>query len=210
MRRISDALKDIVQDHPFLEEALHHGFLNLTGFAAYARPTVEKETGKKVSLHAIKMALSRLERPKALAERPARFLASRVTTLTGLSVMSVARSPAAMRKIHGLFGERARLDGYCAVVEGGAEMDIVYDAAFRPLVRKAIPADLRVLEVEGLALCSLRLTDADLYRKGLLYEVTKRLAFHDVNIIQVISTYHECGLVVREEDLKKTVGVMVG
>jgi hypothetical protein len=39
--------------------------------------------------------------------------------------------------------------------------------------------------------------------------VTKKLAFHDINIIQVISTYHELGVVVRDEDLKKTVTVLL-
>jgi hypothetical protein len=44
---------------------------------------------------------------------------------------------------------------------------------------------------------------------GLLYSVTKQLAFHKINILQLISTYHELGIIIAEKDIKATVTVLL-
>jgi hypothetical protein len=59
MKKISDIISGIVMRQTFLEEALAYGFLNLTAFAEYVQKDIEQEVQKEVSVHAIKMALSR-------------------------------------------------------------------------------------------------------------------------------------------------------
>ncbi len=209
MQKISDIIHDIVMRQPFLEEALHHGYLNLTGFAEYIRPHIEKVTQKTTSVHAIKMALSRMDRPESLSKYLPSFHASRLSTVTNLSLVSVVRSSIMMKKIHDLFSKKLEGSGYCAIIEGSSEIDIIFDASFQDRISETISEDFRVLEIENLALCSLRLDDTQVYQKWLFYEITKQLAFHGINIIQVISTYHEFWVIIRSEDLKNTVIVLV-
>ena len=96
-----------------------------------------------------------------------------------------------------------------AIIEGSREIDVLYDKSFSSDIEELFPEDLRILTVEGLSLCSLLLRDEEIYQKGLFYSVTKKLAFHEINIIQVISTFHELGVVVQEKDLKNTVTVLL-
>lgn len=64
MIKISHVIENIVLRQPFLEEALSNSFLNLTAFSEYIQSYVIREAQKDVSIHAIKMSLSRLEKPK--------------------------------------------------------------------------------------------------------------------------------------------------
>lgn len=80
MKKISDILGQVIGDQPFLEEALYHGFLNLTAFAEYIRPYVEETSQKTVSVHAIKMALSRLEKPEKVAQSLTQHLPEEMST----------------------------------------------------------------------------------------------------------------------------------
>ena len=67
----------------------------------------------------------------------------------------------------------------------------------------------QLLMVTGLGLVSWTLSESEMNTPWLFYTVTKRLAFHDINIVQVLSTYHELWLLVREEDLKDAVLVLM-
>ena len=61
MKKLSAIVGEIIIGKPFLEEAMHYNYLNLTAFSEYLRPYIERELQKDVSIHAIKMALSRFE-----------------------------------------------------------------------------------------------------------------------------------------------------
>jgi hypothetical protein len=69
MKKISTVISELVRQSSFLEDGLYKGYINLTAFAESIRPFVEKETQKKVSVHAIKMALSRFEIPIACTKK---------------------------------------------------------------------------------------------------------------------------------------------
>jgi len=97
----------VIIQQPFTEEALHHGFLNLTGFAEYIRPYVEKEAQKQVSNHAIKMALSRMERPEELSKYVPDFQSKHTIIMGNLTIMSVIRSSIVIQKIHALFSKKS-------------------------------------------------------------------------------------------------------
>ncbi|MDD2486905.1 MAG: hypothetical protein PHS92_00845 [Candidatus Gracilibacteria bacterium] len=210
MIRISDIIQEIVVGQPFLEDALQHGYLNLTGFSEYIRPYVEKIAGKSISSHAIKMTLSRLDYPKNLFPYNIRCEHNQINTISGLNLMSIIKNPNTQEMIGKLnYLKNNEINRYMAIIEGSREIDIFYDYTFGSKIEEIIPAHLGILTIKGLSLCSLQLRDEEIYQKGLFYSVTKKLAFHDINIIQVISTYHELGIVIRDEDLKKVVTVLL-
>lgn len=211
MIRVSEIIGDIVHNQPFLEDALHNNYLNLTGFAEYIRPFIEEKTGKSISTHAIKMALSRLERPTNLPPYNVRYSYNQLNTTSGIILMSLIRSPKTEEKIQSLLSlGRKSLNHYLAVIQGSREIDVLYDDSFSQEIGLLIPQELQILKVQNLSLCSIQLKDDEIYQKWLFYSVTKKLAFHNINILQVISTYHELGVVVQSTDLKKTVTVLMG
>ncbi|MDP2103957.1 MAG: hypothetical protein Q8K26_03485, partial [Candidatus Gracilibacteria bacterium] len=186
-------------------------YLNLTGFAEYIRPFIEEKTLKSTSTHAIKMALSRMERPTHLPVYNVRYTHNQINTISGIILMSLIRSPGSEEKIQSFLSlGRANLNRYLAVIQGSREIDLLYEEALSGDIESIMPENLQILKIHNLSICSIQLRDDDVYQKGLFYSVTKKLAFHGINILQVISTYHELGVVVQSADLKKAVTVLMG
>ncbi len=60
MISISDALSEIIQRYPFIEEGLSKGLINYSAFAREIKPEIESKLYKSVKEGAIVMALKRI------------------------------------------------------------------------------------------------------------------------------------------------------
>lgn len=209
MIKISDIISGIVMRQPFLEEALNYGFLNLTAFAEYIQNQVEKDAWKPISVHAIKMALSRMHVQRDISTiHQARF--TKLSTRLGLSIMTLVRSPRSIELVTNFMMERKRdTKGFFTMIEGVHEIDIIFETSNLSLLRERFPQSIQILTVSWLGLISWELSDVEISTPWLFYNITKRLAFHGVNIIQVLSTYHELGIIIQESDLKKGIGLLL-
>ena len=72
-----------------------------------------------------------------------------------------------------------------------SEIDIIFVSDMYLLLQNRIAVSLQTLLVQDLGLVSLHLSEQEIAKPGLFYHVTKKLAFHGINIIQILSTYHE-------------------
>jgi hypothetical protein len=146
MIKISDIVEDMVRNHPFLEDALHNGYLNLTAFSEYILPDIEKRTGKNISVHAIKMALSRLDRPKELSHYEHKFLLHEMTTRTGITIVSLPKTPENLSKITQMYqlSENTK-NGYLSLIEGSTEIDIIHNDLNHDLIDSLFPHHQRLL-----------------------------------------------------------------
>lgn len=210
MRKISEIIHQVVLEQPFLELALRHSFLNLTAFSEYIQSYVRKEAGKNVSVHAIKMALSRMKVPEEVTAGYKRNSFKKVSSRMGLSILTLSRTPRSLEILTELMiSARTKITGFFTTIEGIQEIDIIYESEGLELFYDAIPSSLKLLSVDNLGLISIELSDKEISTPGLFYDVTKSLAFHGVNIVQVLSTYHELGIIVAEEDMKKAFTVLI-
>lgn len=211
MKKISIAVMDLITRQPFLEEAMSYGFLNLTSFAEYIQNHIGKEVGKPVSIHAIKMALSRMKNPKLTPSlQPISHSFAKVTTRRGLSIMTLVRSAKSIDIVTNYMMEKRRKESqFFTMVEWVNEIDIIFQTSDAPSLYERFPQSMQILTVNDLGLISCELSDAEISTPWLFYRVTKRLAFHGVNIIQVLSTYHELGVIVSEKDIKQAVNLLL-
>jgi hypothetical protein len=211
MRKISDILSQLIENQPFLEEALYHWFLNLTAFAEYVRPYVEKETQKEISIHAIKMAISRLHKSSEVPQKSLRIMPEQMSSRSWLSIMTLVRSPRGIDILTQCMKQaRMQYTGFFTMVEWINETDIIFDSDMYPTIVDQIPISLQTLRVDDLWLVSFHLSEQEIATPWLFYHVTKKLAFHGINIIQILSTYHELGIIVANKDMKKTITVLIG
>lgn len=210
MKKLSTIVSEIILEKPFLEEAILHNYLNLTAFSEYIRPYIQKELQKDISVHAIKMAFSRFD---DLRDRQMSVYAhwlQKVSTRTNLSILTLARTPKNIELITQFMIEKKRSDKhFFTIIEWVHEIDIVFAHELMSSIEEKFPSHSRVLLVSGLGLVTGELSDAEISTPWLFYAVTKRLAFHGVNIIQVLSTYHELGIIVQEIDIKKALLVLM-
>lgn len=209
MRKVSDIITDIVTRQAFLEEALSYNFLNLTAFAEYIQKQVEKEAAKSVSVHAIKMALSRMKIRENFSLSSGNHF-SRISTRTGLSIMTLVRSSKSIELVTQFMTERKKdTKWFFTMIEWMHEIDIIFETNDSNIIQEKFPQSLQILVVSWLGLISWELSDLEISTPWLFYNMTKRLAFHGVNIIQVLSTYHELGIIMQEEDIKKGMNLLM-
>lgn len=210
MKKISSILESLILTQPFLEDALLYGYLNLTAFSEYIQPYIQKELGKDVSIHAIKMAFSRYHWVKnTVKNREKRNGFSKLSTRKWLNIITLSRTPKNLELTTQLLLNKRKHKNFITIIEWSHEIDIVFEDELMEYIEGNFHGHSQLLMVTGLGLVSWTLSESEMNTPWLFYTVTKRLAFHDINIVQVLSTYHELWLLVREEDLKDAVLVLM-
>ena len=210
MKKISSILESLILTQPFLEDALLYGYLNLTAFAEYVQPHIQKELEKNVSTHAIKMALSRYQWAKNIIKyREKRNGFTKLSTRKWLNIITLSRTPKNLELTTQLLLDKGRQKNFLTIIEGIHEIDIVFEDELMPLIQEIFPKHFQLLMVSGLGLISGELSESEMTTPWLFYTVTKRLAFHGINIVQVLSTYHELWILVRDEDVKDAILVLM-
>lgn len=201
MRKIADAVREIVDHDPSLKAGLAQRLMNLSQVARHIHSTVEARTQKPVQHGAITMALSRLRDDLAPSEaRAALRLADRVTVQRGLVVLTFPNTVAAHDGLLRL-QERVRKDRrYLTITEGIKEITVILEGA--ALERAADPMDVQPLRTtRGVASLSVSLSEADLASPGVLYRLLQPLALQGVNLVEVTSTTREFHVYLSEDDV---------
>lgn len=210
MKRISEAIREVVLRQPFLEEALRHGFLNLTSFSEYIRPSIEAETQKSVSVHAIKMALSRLPRIGEAEVGKYTKIFQKISTCSNLSLLTLPRTQKHITMITELMiDRRAKLGRFFTLIEGIHEVDLIFASEESARIDVSIHHTLPTLRLDHLGLITCELENHEMMTPWLFYEVTKGFAFHGINIVQILSTTHELGVIIHETDMKQAMNVLM-
>src|SRR3989338_7536856 len=105
MVTISQVVKKIVDDLPYVHECLGKGMLNCAYTAEYMRPRVEQELGVKVKTSAVMMALRRYGE-EIVRRYDTKFpfdYRSEVALKSGIVDIAIQRSPTLFAKLKSLY-----------------------------------------------------------------------------------------------------------
>lgn len=205
MRRISEAIEDIVESHRPLRFGFYHGLLNLTKVARFLRPSIEAQTKKEVTDAAVLMNLSRLQ--KKLARSPQsqsnrdQLVLDKVNIQSGLCAATVAKSPTIHRELNRVFNSIQSKSGFITVTEGLREVTVIVEAENLRLLMGALTSPPRILH-EELASVSVSFDKRYLKVKGILFQLLEEVALQDINVIEIASTATEFSIFLREDDVQ--------
>lgn len=211
MISIKDTLEEIILNHSFLEEALYYNYLNLSSFAEYIKVKIEKDTKKEVSIWAIKMALSRISKKKMKTNlKYFRFDFDDIFVKKDISIINIEKNKEntlVLDNIHHITINET--NEYLSITQWLKEINIVYSERLEESIISWIKSGSIRLHLKDLSIIGLNLTEQMINEVWLFYEVSKRFAFYDINIIDVISTYTELCLIVKKEDVKKGLEILI-
>ena len=201
MKKISDAVADIVAVNPDLRSGLAQGLLNLSQVARHILPLVAARTSKPVRATAVAMALSRMQRDvRGQAPVAIGGLANRVTVRRGLAIMTFANTPECLAGLPHLQELVRQRDGFLTVTEGMREVTLIVEDDQVPVVSPTVGADpLRTMT--GVSGLSIALTREHLRTPGVLYRLLQPLALQGINVAEVASTTREFHVYIRDEDV---------
>jgi len=197
MITLSDSLSDIICENPFLEDSLYSWYLNLTWFAHYIKPNLDKKLQKQVSISSIKMALSRFNNSwfsqrKFTILKPKDFFIKK-----NMNIFYLDKTKENLNKIHtyqeNLINDKEK---YFSIINWNKEIWVITNWFEIVIDSKLIFKDL--------ALIWIYIPENFIYEKWMFYYITKQLLFHWINVVEIISTYTEISVIVNKDDLKKS------
>jgi hypothetical protein len=205
MLRISDFVEQTVLDTPFLEEALGLGLINLSALARRLKPRVEKALVRKVSTSAVTMALKRLSVKLARAKPlpPTRLpKAGDLTVRSNLMEFTFQNSSSIWAKQKRLLG---RIEGseetFVTCTQGVSEVMLMVSAGLEKTVSEIFAGEHVVSRLRNLSAIVIRLSPLTVRTPGAYYAILKRLAWQDLNVIDVVSTYTEFTIILEKDQV---------
>lgn len=205
MISIRDALNEIIQSQPFIEEGLSRGIINYSAFAREIKLVIEKKLYKTVKEGAIVMALKRIsEQQSKKAKQSQELNLTNLTVRSSLTEFTYLNSESLADKQRELFNRLAEeKDVFCAVSQGIRETTFIASSEPSLAIERIFSSETLVAKIDNLSSITIHLPKEVVYIPGVYYQVLKMLAWENINMIEVLSTYTELTVIVEGQDIDR-------
>jgi aspartokinase len=213
MVSVAKAVEKLVKQNPSLEISLSKGIISYSKLARYVHAEVEKELGKKANDAAITVAIKRLrERAGHIYEaKKGAYSALELNTSSSLMELTIGRSgrmPQIMKSIY----EFPELEEGCIMhaVQGNNQTTFVFSSRLERKMRAALSGEKAISEIRELAQLSIKFDERMFRAPGFLVYVLKELAWNNINIVEIVSTYTELIVIIKKDDLMNAYAIAQG
>jgi aspartokinase len=209
MRTVGTALTAIINSSPELQFGFYGGLFNLTQLARFIRPMVEARTAKEVAEQSLVMALSRMARTSRQAgSREAfgvkRFEVENVSVRSGLSTLTLHRSPDTHRATQSIYSKLNKKESYFTLSEGTSEITVIFERRELATVIAALPSGERPkLRRDNIAALGVRFHSRYIEIPGLLQRILQQISLQGINIAELASTATELVVYIAEDDVRR-------
>ncbi|MBI2145344.1 hypothetical protein HYU18_03415 [Candidatus Woesearchaeota archaeon] len=211
MVTVSAVVKKLVAEKPLFQEGLRQGIVNYAALAENIMPNVRQHLGKEVKTAAVIMALRR--HGESLHEKDVREVRlsphAQLILKTGLAYLSMKRTPQLFRRLENLH----RTVNYEAgdtfnVIHGNHEVSIIADDKNEKKAIAAIGQENVTTTERSLVSVSMALEKDFLYTPGILFAVTRKLYWDNINIFEMVTTATELTLIFQKKDAMRAYASM--
>lgn len=210
MVTISRIVEKMVRENPSLEIALAKDIISYSKLARYLRQEVEREFGKKITDAAIMQALKRIrEKSERLYEKKERFYALEINTNSNIMSVTIGKSsrlPAIMKEVYSM---PELEEGFVLnATHGNNQTTFLISKIIEPKLEELLAGEKIVARMDHLSQVSIRFDHKMFEAAGFIVYVLKDLTWNNINIIEIVSTYTELIIIVKNEDLMKAYQIL--
>lgn len=204
MATISHIVQDILDKNVFLQEVINNGIISYNKLAEKLKPEIEEELGKRVKLSSVIMALRRnSEKIKKSYSKPS-FSYSIETIKTDISYVVLEESPTLLSNIQNLYPIiDFRRGGILNIIQGNFEVAIITNSKYKEKLLDLLHEEKVLDTIDDLVSVSLTYSNDFLFTPGILHDISRFVAWEDINIIDIILTKTELSLIIDKKDLMK-------
>jgi hypothetical protein len=204
MVTISHVVQDVLKRQVLIQEAINHGIVSYNKLAQNLKPQIESELGRSVKHSAIVMALRRTSDKFAKTAKEPSFSYSIETIKTDISYICLEESPTLLSQLEKLYSIiDFKKGGILNIIQGNYEVAIITNHKHKEKVLDIL-ANEKVLEtIDDLVSISLTYSKNFLFTPGILYDVSRFLAWENINAIDIILTKTELSLIIGKKDLMR-------
>ncbi len=207
MATIARVVEKMVKENPSLEIALSKDIISYSKLARYLHAEVEKEFGKKVTDSAMAAALKRMKEKsgRLYAPKKGEYYALELGTSSNLAELSIGRTgrlPSIMKSIY----EFPELGEGCIMhaSHGNNQTTFVFSDRLERKMRALLSGEKLLSDLKRLAQLSIKFDEKMFRTTGFLVYVLKELAWNGIGVVEIVSTYTELIIIVREDDLMRS------
>lgn len=216
MVTVAHLVEKIIEQKPFLQEALSKGIVNNAALAEELKPQIEKELKKKIKFSAVNMAVRRLSEKleKSFVVQAKFDKDCDLTIKSNLIEITVYKMENVQKYISKLYDVVDSKKGdLLTITQGIHEIMIITNRKHEKNVKKIFPERFIKKVIKKLSSITVNIPESSVETVGLFYIVTRALNWENINIVDIVSTYTEMTFIVKEDDtarsfeaLKKLVG----
>lgn len=210
MVTISRIVEKMIKENPSLEIALSKDIISYSKLARYLREEVEKELGKKATDAAIMVALKRLrEKSEGLYEKKGEFYALELNTNSNIVAITIGKSNKLPQVMQHLYALPELEQGFVLnATHGNNQTTLLISKILEPKVEELLTDERIIAKVDELSQLSIRFDEKMFHTPGFIVYVLKELTWNNINLIEVVSTYTELIIIVKNEDLLKAYKIL--
>ncbi len=203
MLKISDAVREIITNHPFLSYGFQKDLLNLSQVARFIKPLVEARTKKEVQESAVLMSISRLKERLAQESEVVlpEFFLDKVSVHSNLCSLTLVKTETAHRALNRLFATIQERHGFLTITEGMSEITAIFDEEHYEDAM-AILVEKPRLEHRSIASVTAKFHRRFLNTRGLLYRILHQVTMQNINLVEVASTATEFSIFIHQSDVE--------
>lgn len=207
MRRISEHVRAVMKERPFLSEVLREGIGNAAAIARRIRADVQNRAYGRVSVPSIAIALSRLQRERRTQPWGHTYLREirDITVRSHLSSWYISHQSLGDRH---LYERLARIvekhqGVFCNVIYGVRETVVIAHRDLRAPLEKSL-SDIAVRgRTDTLAAITIRFPEASLAVPGVYYPILQAIAWEGISIEEVVSVGTEFSIICRDSETER-------
>jgi len=213
MITVAEIIEIIIRETPFLEEGIAEGIINLSALARKIKPQVESKLMKPVSESALIMALKRMApkiEQKVLAGKRSVIKMGDITVRSDLSEFTFSKSDTLLSKEKMLLDElHGSANPFITFTQGVFENTVIVNSNLEESVERIFKGERLVSRLRDLAAVTIRLTPETVHTPGVHYSILKQLAWHNINVVEVVSTYTEFTIIIQNEQVDTSFSILL-
>ncbi len=214
MDRLSKIIEKLINQSPFIQEAISEGLINISSLARKLNPDIERVIGKEVSDSAIIMAIKRM--PPGTNEKIERRIKNFMADLGDLIVRSNLVKYTYNNYV-GISQDQAKFlnqikdisDNFYTVSRGVAETTLITNEQFSSQINTIFNSQYQIAQSSNLSSITMKLPPVNSEISGVYYYLLKKLAWEGINLAEVISTTNEFTVVVDTKIVSKAFAVLM-
>jgi hypothetical protein len=213
MVTIAEMLEKLILESPFLEEGIAEGIINLSALARKMKPRIEKALMKEVSESALIMALKRMS-PGIVAKvdlsKKGIAQLGDLTVRSELSEFTFIKTDTLLEKQKQLLEKIKDFNNpFVTFTQGVYEITAIINSRLCPVVEGIFKDERIVARLDRLAAITIRLTPESVNTPGVHYSILKQLAWMNINVVEVVSTYTEFTIILKKEQVDMSFSILM-
>jgi aspartokinase len=213
MVTVSHLVEKIIEQKPFIQEALSSGIINNAALAEQMLPEIEKELKKKVKFSAVNMAIRRLsEKLEQSFIVKAKFdKNSDITVKSDLIEITVYKLEDVQKYVGELYTLVDLKGGdLLTITQGLHEVMMITNQKYENKILELFPKRIIKKSIKNLSSLTINIPEESFENVGLFYIVTRALNWENISIVDIVSTFTEMTFIIKEEDTARSFNVLKG